>query len=114
MGALNTQAVKSKKQQCRPAIFSLAFWFSLFSFFFLSLSSTSSRAAIPNAPSNLTATAASSVRINLAGADNCTAETGFVIERKVSATGLCSQIAVVRANVVTYSTTRLTWRSHDE
>src|SRR3990172_7899119 len=105
MGDLNTQAVKSKKQQCRPAIFSLPCWFSLFSLFFLSLSSTSSWAAIPNAPSNHTVTAVSSVRSNLAGADDCTAETGFVIEGKVGATGLCSQIAAVGANVASYSTT---------
>ncbi len=120
MGDLNAQAVKSNMRQCRPVILSLLFCFLLLSLFFLSLlsllslSSASSWAAIPNAPSNHTATAAPSVRISLASADDCTAETGFVIERKVGATGLCSQIAAVGANVATYSTAGLAWRSHDE
>ena len=114
MGDFNTQAVKSKKRQCRRVILSLPCWFSLFGLFFLFLSTTISWAAVPNAPSNLTTTAVSSVRINLASADDCTTETDFVIERKVGATDLCSQIAAAGANVATYSTTGLAWRSHDE
>ena len=114
MGDINTQAAKLKKQQCRPVILSLPFCFSLLSLFFLFLSTTISWTPIPSTPSNLTAKAASSVRINLAGADDCTAETGFVIERKVSAMGLCSQIAAVGTHVATYSTIGLAWRSHDE
>lgn len=114
MGDLNTQAVKSKKQQCRPVIPSLPFCFLFLNLFFLFLSTTSSWAAIPNAPSKHTVTAASSVRINLASADDCTTETGFVIERKIGATGPCSQIAAAGTNGDTYSATGLTWRSHDE
>jgi subtilisin family serine protease len=54
-----------------------------------------------DAPTNLTAIAASSSRINLTWTDNATAETGYRIER--SADGLnFSQIAVLPANNTSY------------
>ncbi len=59
------------------------------------------------APSDLTATAASSSQINLAWTDNATNETGFKIERKTGAGGTYSQIATVAAGVVAYSDTAL-------
>ena len=49
---------------------------------------TQSAVTIPNAPSSLTATAASSSQINLAWTDNSTNETGFKVERATSASGL--------------------------
>jgi titin len=59
------------------------------------------------APGNLTATAASSARINLAWLDNSNNETGFKIERKLGAAGTYAQIATVGANVTSYSNTGL-------
>jgi len=61
----------------------------------------------PAAPSNLTATAVSSSQINLAWSDNSGNETGFKIERSLSATSGFVQIAVVGANVAAYSNTSL-------
>jgi carboxypeptidase T len=63
----------------------------------------------PAAPTNLSATAASSSQINLAWTDNADNETGFRIERCTGAG--CSdftQIATVGANVTSYSNTGLT------
>ena len=60
----------------------------------------------PAAPSSLTATAASSSRIDLSWADNATGEQGFKIER--STTGAWSVIATVGANVTSYANTGLT------
>lgn len=65
-------------------------------------------AAIPNAPSGLTATALSSTQIQLTWTDNSTDETSFYIERKTGATGNYSQIPSVGANATTYSNTGLT------
>jgi titin len=61
-----------------------------------------------NAPSGLTATAVSSSQINLTWVDNAADETGFKIERSLSATGGFSQIATVAANVTSYQDTGLT------
>jgi titin len=61
------------------------------------------------APSNLTATGASSSQINLAWTDNATNETGFKIERcKGSTCTSFTQITTVGVNVTTYSNTGLT------
>jgi len=62
----------------------------------------------PAAPSNLTATAASSSQINLSWTDNSTDETGFRLERSTSATSDWTEIATVSANVTTYQNTGLT------
>ena len=62
----------------------------------------------PADPSDLTATAVSSVQINLAWADNSDNETGFKIERKAGASGTYAQIGTVGANVTAYSSTGLT------
>jgi len=56
----------------------------------------------PKAPGNLTATAVSSSRINLAWADSANNENGFKIERKTGAGGTYAQIAAVGANVKTF------------
>jgi len=64
--------------------------------------------SIPNAPSNLVATAISSSQINLTWRDNSNHETGFKIERKTGASGTYAQITTVGANVAAYSNTGLT------
>jgi beta-lactamase superfamily II metal-dependent hydrolase len=60
----------------------------------------------PAAPSGLSATAASSSRIDLRWTDNATDEAGFRIERR-SAGGSFAQIASVGANVTSFSDTGL-------
>jgi hypothetical protein len=60
----------------------------------------------PAAPSNLTATAASSSQINLAWTDNSNNEDGFKIERQNS-DGTWTQVATVGTNVTTWSDTGL-------
>ncbi len=59
------------------------------------------------APSNLTATTASSSQINLTWTDSCTEESGFKIERRQGASGSWSEIAIVGPNVTSYSSTGL-------
>jgi subtilisin family serine protease len=61
----------------------------------------------PAAPTNLTASAASSSQINLTWTDNATTETGFYVERALSATGPWTRIATLGANAVSYSSTGL-------
>jgi len=60
--------------------------------------------AVPAAPSNLTATAISRTRIDLAWSDNSGNETGFRIERARNG-GAWSQIATTGPNVIAYSDT---------
>ncbi|OPX85469.1 MAG: Exoglucanase B precursor [Pelotomaculum sp. PtaB.Bin104] len=67
---------------------------------------TSGSGAVPEAPSELSATAASASRINLTWEDNSNNETGFKIERKRSG-GTYNQIATVGANVTTYTDSSL-------
>jgi len=55
----------------------------------------------------LTAAAASSSQINLAWSDNSSDETGFKIERSLTATSGFAQIATVGANATSYSNTGL-------
>lgn len=62
---------------------------------------------LPTSPTNLSATAVSSSRINLSWSDNSYGEDGFKIERKTGATGIFSQIAVTAANTTFYSDTGL-------
>jgi subtilisin family serine protease len=59
-----------------------------------------------NAPSNLTATAASGSRIDLKWTDNSNKETGFKIERRTDTTAF-TEIATVGANTTSYSDTGL-------
>jgi hypothetical protein len=61
---------------------------------------------VPAAPSNLTATAASSSQINLAWTDNSSNETGFLVERSTG-TGAFAQIASLGAGVTSYNNTGL-------
>jgi hypothetical protein len=61
----------------------------------------------PAAPSNLTASAASTSQINLSWTDNSNNEDGFKIER-LNSDGTWSQVATVGANVTTWSDTGLT------
>ena len=68
---------------------------------------TASTQPAPSAPSNLTATAVSSSRINLAWTDNATNEVGFKIERSFDGTNY-SQVGVVGANVQNFSHMNLT------
>jgi hypothetical protein len=60
----------------------------------------------PPAPTNLSATAVSSSRINLSWTDNAANETGFRIQRALG-TAAFTEIGVVTANVTTYADTSL-------
>ncbi len=62
----------------------------------------------PVAPTNLTATAASSTQINLSWTDNSANETGFRIERAPGGTTTFTEIATVGVNVTTYQNMGLT------
>src|SRR5262249_14111231 len=64
------------------------------------------RTAPPAAPSNLTATAASSSQINLTWIDNSNTEDGFKIERLSG--GTWTEVATVGANVTSWSDSGLT------
>jgi subtilisin family serine protease len=59
-----------------------------------------------DAPTNLTATALSTSRIDLTWTDNSTAETGYKVERSTDGTTF-TQIAVLPANYQSYSNTNL-------
>jgi len=62
--------------------------------------------AVPAAPTSLAAVAASGTAINLAWTDNASNETGYKVERSTNGTAF-TQIAVLGANVKTYSATGL-------
>lgn len=64
-------------------------------------------ATVPDAPSALTATAASQTQIDLAWTDNSDDETGFRIERSLNGTSLWTHIATVDAEAESYSDTGL-------
>ncbi|HXJ75972.1 MAG TPA: fibronectin type III domain-containing protein, partial [Candidatus Dormibacteraeota bacterium] len=57
----------------------------------------------PLAPSNLTATVASSSQINLKWRDNSANESGFIIQRSLSSSGPWSQIGTVGVNITNYA-----------
>jgi hypothetical protein len=71
------------------------------------LTSGMAQAPAPAAPSNLTATASGSTQVNLAWTNNATNQTGFLIERKIGASGTYVQIASVAAGVTTYTDTNV-------
>ena len=62
---------------------------------------------VPTSPTNLSATAASSSKVNLSWSDNSYGEDGFKIERRTGAGGIYSQIAFTPANTTSYSDTGL-------
>ncbi len=62
----------------------------------------------PNPPSGLTATALDSAAIALAWSDNSANETGFMIERKIGATGSWTQMYSLPANSTDYTDNGLT------
>ena len=64
-------------------------------------------AAIPAAPSHLTALPVSATRIDLTWKDNSNNETGFKLERKLGTAGIYTLIATVGANVTSFADTRL-------
>ena len=64
-------------------------------------------AAVPAAPSNLLAVAASRTQINLSWNDNANNETSYLIERSTSSGKGYVQVATVGANVASYSNTGL-------
>ncbi|HOQ39694.1 MAG TPA: fibronectin type III domain-containing protein [Fervidobacterium sp.] len=70
------------------------------------VASATTSAAIPQAPTNLAATALSSTQIKLAWQDNSTNETGFKIERKTGS-GTWTETAEASANATTYTETGL-------
>jgi hypothetical protein len=61
----------------------------------------------PAGPTNLTATAVNERRVNLAWADNSSAESGFRIERKTNAAATWTAIGTVAANVTAYADTQV-------
>ncbi len=64
-------------------------------------------AAVPGAPSSLTASSASASQINLTWTDNANNETGFKLERSPDGSTGWTQIATPAANATTYSDTGL-------
>jgi len=70
-------------------------------------SSSSGVCPTPSPPTNLTAAAASSSRINLSWQDNSNNETGFVINRTQDPSKLWNYVTTVGANVTSYSNTGL-------
>jgi fibronectin type 3 domain-containing protein len=74
---------------------------------FSSTDSSTTTVCSPDAPSGLSATAASGSQINLSWTDNSSDETGFEIERSLSGNGTWTQIAAVDADVTTYQDTGL-------
>jgi hypothetical protein len=62
----------------------------------------------PTAPSNLTATAASTTQINLSWTDNSSNETGFRIKRRASGATTSVEIGTVLQNVLSYQDSGLT------
>jgi len=70
-------------------------------------SNEASGTTCPVAPSDLSATAVSSSRIDLTWTDNSSGESGFKIERKTGSEGAYTQIGTVGANVTSYSNTGL-------
>lgn len=71
-----------------------------------STSNVTSTSTPPVAPTALLATATSSAQINLSWSDNSAAEAGYKIERQVA--GVYTQVAIVGANIVSYSNVGLT------
>lgn len=61
------------------------------------VTSATTQAGIPSAPSGLAATATSSSQIALSWTDNSAGETGFIVERGTSASGPFSQVATTHA-----------------
>jgi len=68
---------------------------------------TTGTVTVPAAPTSLTATAVSSSQINLAWVDNSNNEDGFKIERRDPGSSVYTEIAIVAANVTSYSNTGL-------
>ncbi|MBX7221189.1 MAG: hypothetical protein K1Y36_14670 [Blastocatellia bacterium] len=62
----------------------------------------------PAAPTNLALAPASTVQLDLSWKDNSDNETGFVIERKIGATGAYAVIATVNADVARFGDSGLT------
>ncbi len=65
-------------------------------------------AAAPAAPTNLTATMASSRQINLAWTDNATTETNYYVERSPNGSSSWTVVATLGANITSYQNTGLT------
>jgi uncharacterized repeat protein (TIGR01451 family) len=65
-------------------------------------------ASVPNAPSNLNASALSQTRIKLTWNDNSSDESGFKVERSPDGSTSWSQIGATLANVAVYTDTNLT------
>lgn len=65
-------------------------------------------AAAPPAPTNLTATMASSRQINLAWTDNATTETNYYVERSPNGSSTWKVVATLGANITSYQNTGLT------
>jgi hypothetical protein len=71
------------------------------------VASATTSSGVPAAPSGLTATAVSSTQINLSWADNSGNELNFIVGRGTSSGGPYTDIAILGANVTSYSNTGL-------
>ncbi|RAW01342.1 fibronectin type III domain-containing protein [Pseudochryseolinea flava] len=72
---------------------------------------TSASPSAPNAPTGLAANAISATQVNLSWTDNSTNETGFEIQKSSSPSTGFVTLAIVNANVTTYSDTQVNGHS---
>src|SRR5262249_41462966 len=75
---------------------------------FLTAPVQAGRPTAPAAPSGLTAAAVSANQIQLTWRDNSANETGFIVQRSLSASGPWAQIGTTGASVASYANTGLT------
>lgn len=72
---------------------------------------TQSSPAAPTAPTGLAANAISATQVNLSWTDNSSTEAGFEIQKSSSSTSGFVSVAIVNANVTTYSDTQVNGHS---
>lgn len=104
----NTGWPENSWEITEPAIYSQAAYVRLLSRVIALNTSCNAVVTIPNAPSNLVASAVSSSQINLSWSDNANDETVYKVERATASTGPWTEIANALApNTISYSATGL-------